>query len=520
MYTHITKHIVLIISIILTIFTGCNQNSGKSQSPQKTDEVKIGSRGILHKPVEIPEDTSVPCEKEKKRKEIAERMDKLDMLYSARVAVDKDPSMLEIPIHLKHHFGKEFIVAETPPEIEFVIVPVEPRFLAVYNNQEVSGWWGNYCQSNYYAPAGKFYSAVADHGAYDAHIYLVEYDSAARTIRCIPEVNISLGKTREQFGDGILHGWLDIYQSRHLSRPHLWFCTYWSKFPEPEEVDYATGYDGGHIISYDMKTGDYVDYGAPLLRTSWPYHRVDTKRGIMYAVSLFGEFLAWDINEQKTIWAGYLPGNMKWYTRAILLDEITGFVYTTDADESDTKRHIIKYDPFKNRFFKLDCHMPPNTLTGQHDPMRAQTRHRGPDELIWGVTNSGELFAFDPDNEKVTGMGINWPGDQRYTCCLERSPGGRYIYYQVQSYTAGAPVIQYDTKTGIRKVLAFMLPYYYDRYGYIPTGSYSLKLDDKGEKLFVLWNGAFTEYKDDLGVGRWGHCSVMVMNIPESERGE
>ena len=164
--------------------------------------------------------------------------------------------------------------------------------------------------------------------------------------------------------------------------------------------------------------------------------------------------------------------------------------------------------------------MPQNTLTGQHDPMRAQTRLRGPDELIWGVTNSGELFAFDPDNEKVSGRGINWPGDQRYTCCLERSPSGRYIYYQVQSYSAGAPVIQYDTKTGIRKVLAFMLPYYYDRYGYIPTGSYSLKLDDKGEKLFILWNGAFTEYKDDLGVGRFGHCSVMVMNIPENERKE
>ncbi|MBT4482574.1 MAG: hypothetical protein HOC71_02730, partial [Candidatus Latescibacteria bacterium] len=43
-------------------------------------------------------------------------------------------------------------------------------------------------------------------------------------------------------------------------------------------------------------------------------------------------------------------------------------------------------------------------------------------------------------------------------------------------------------------------------------------LDDKGEKLFILWNGAFTEFKPDLGVGRFGHCSVTVLNIPESER--
>ncbi len=81
-------------------------------------------------------------------------------------------------------------------------------------------------------------------------------------------------------------------------------------------------------------------------------------------------------------------------------------------------------------------------------------------------------------------------------------------------------MIQYDTKTGIKKILAFLRPYYYETYGYIPTGSYSLKLDDRGENLFMLWNGAFTDYAPDIGVKCFGHCAVMFMHIPESERME
>lgn len=504
----------------MIIILSCEHGQEKHDTVSPETPASVGPKGILHRSVEEVNVPGEPCEREQRRREIAERMDRTGLLYSARVVVDSDPAMLEIPAGLEQHFGKEFSVAKTPPEIAFGIVPVEPKFLRVYNNQDESGWWGNYCQSNYYAPTETFYSGVADHGTYDAHIYLVEYDTAKREIRCLPEVNLSLGRTPDMFGDGILHGWLDFYRSRHLERPHLWFCTYWAKFPEPSEADYATGYDGGHIVSYDMATREYVDYGAPLPRTSWPYHRVDTKRGMLYAVSLRSEFLAWEIEDQKTIWAGYLPDGMIWYNRSIMLDEHTGYVYTINAHETDTEHRLIRYDPGKNRFSLLDCGMPENTATGTIDPMRAQTRHRGPDGLIYGVTSTGELFAFDPDNEAVIDKGINWPGDMRYTCSLERSPGGRYVYYQVMDYSQGAPVMQYDTRTGAKKVLAFTRSFYYDKYGYIPTGSYSIKLDDTGDTLFMVWNGAFMDYSDDIGVQRWGHCSVMVMEIPESERVE
>ena len=75
-----------------------------------------------------------------------------------------------------------------------------------------------------------------------------------------------------------------------------------------------------------------------------------------------------------------------------------------------------------------------------------------------------------------------------------------------------------NPKTGTKKVLAFVYPYYSEKYGYIPTGSYSFKLDSSGKFLFMVWNGAFIEPADDIGVDFWGHCSIMLLYIPESER--
>ena len=103
---------------------------------------------------------------------------------------------------------------------------------------------------------------------------------------------------------------------------------------------------------------------------------------------------------------------------------------------------------------------------------------------------------------------------------MARSPQGRYLYYNIMSYQDGSPVIQYDTKTDTRKVLAFLYPYYHAKYGYIPTGSYSFALDEHGAGLFIVWNGAFIHPAPNIGVDFWGHCSIMYLKIPESERME
>ncbi len=526
---------VAVLMAACVFVSGAGMVPAQSKTPAAK---KIGPKGVLHKGMKTIEAKVTPSAAEQKKKEVAERLDKAGLLYTGKVVVDEDAKMLEPMEHIKKFVGSDIVIAKTPPKVEFAVVPVEPLFLGespVKSKSSISnepGPWSNWSQANFDSRTGKFYSSVGDHGKYDAHILLVEYDPAAKKVKCLPEVNKVLGRTKNQFAEGKIHGWLDFYKSKDIDKAHLWYCTYWAKYNEPDEEDYATGYDGGHVMSYDVMTGDIVDYGVPLKRASWPYHRVDTKRGIMYGVGMFGEFLAWDINKQETMWAGYLPTGMGWWERAILIDDVTGMVYTSNRDAAaDPALHIIKYDPFKNRFFKLNCHVPDETLTGNRGgkpggptQMRAQTRTRGSDGLFWCTSYNGLLFTFDPAKEETVSKGYNWPGEQRYTASMDRSPKGRYVYYlpgaHGHGYSDGSPVVQLDTRTGTKKVLAFMFPYFYDKYGYTPGGTFSIKLDDKGERLFVLWNGAFVEYDPNKSSDTFGQCSVMVINIPAGERAE
>jgi len=101
------------------------------------------------------------------------------------------------------------------------------------------------------------------------------------------------------------------------------------------------------------------------------------------------------------------------------------------------------------------------------------------------------------------------------------SPDEKYLYYipaaHGKSHLEGTPVVQFNIKTGTRKVLAFLFPYFHNKYGYIPSGTFCLKLDEKGEKLFALFNGAFAEY-DTASGDVFGDPSVIVIDIPASER--
>ncbi len=121
---------------------------------------------------------------------------------------------------------------------------------------------------------------------------------------------------------------------------------------------------------------------------------------------------------------------MGWWVRAIMIDENTGMVFTTNQDPRDKERHFIKYDPSKNRFSQLDAHVPPETVTaskgqkaGGYNHMRSQTRRVGPDGLFRCITYGGQLFTFDPVKEEVVDRGRNWPGKETYTCSMDRSPG-------------------------------------------------------------------------------------------------
>jgi hypothetical protein len=254
---------------------------------------------------------------------------------------------------------------------------------------------------------------------------------------------------------------------------------------------------------------------------------MDRERGLMFAVGMFGEFMCYDIPNRRIRYAGYLPQGMRWFWRTMLVDEETGFVYSTNNLPSETAVHFIRFEPIKNRFFKMNSKVPPNRITGKYGQMRAHTKQKTKDGAFIAVISAdtagsgGELFKFYPAEDRIEDLGLCWEGDNRYTASLALSPDEKYLYYipaaHGKTYLEGAPLVQFNLETQKRKVIAFLFPFFYDKYGYIPGGTYSISLDEKGESLIILLNGAFSEYTQD-GRDTFGDPSLMVVHIPASER--
>ncbi len=93
----------------------------------------------------------------------------------------------------------------------------------------------------------------------------------------------------------------------------------------------------------------------------------------------------------------------------------------------------------------------------------------------------------------------------------------RYIYYFPVGHPKDredAPIIQYDVKTGKRKVICWLRDYYFDKYGYWVNGTYGLAITKDGSTIVACMNGSFQGYE----VSGYGHPSLFVINIPEEER--
>ena len=202
----------LIVSFVIVALVGCGPKAENppaeqaSAAPAQAPE-KVGPFGILHRgsATDIPEPAALSAS-EAKRKEIALRLDKEKLLESFKVVEDRSEEMLRAPENIRPFVGKDIVMAKEPPAVEFAIVPARPLFFAEPPAGNTVGPWSNWSQAAFHEKTGRFYSSVGDHGAYDAHTYIVEYDPAAKSLRCLPEINHVLGRTAAVFGEGKIHG--------------------------------------------------------------------------------------------------------------------------------------------------------------------------------------------------------------------------------------------------------------------------------------------------------------------------
>jgi hypothetical protein len=73
--------------------------------------------------------------------------------------------------------------------------------------------------------------------------------------------------------------------------------------------------------------------------------------------------------------------------------------------------------------------------------------------------------------------------------------------------------VQFDVKTGKKKVLAFLHEVFWEKHGYALDGCFGSALDEKGERFFISWDGFRRGHPRGMEA-----CSLTVVHIPAAER--
>lgn len=414
------------------------------------------------------------------------------------VLTDSSPEFLQGPAEL----SPGTVVAKTPPTVDFLYYP----------NQNYPGkpWsnWGDGCVAG-----GKFYSAVGDHLAIDkrqeqphgtgtAHVY--EYDPETKTLRSLVDVARLLDLPQGHYTPGKIHSRVDMG-----SDGWLYYATHRGS---PRAANDENHYRGDWIFRTNPATGkSEVVVTAPVPKHSIPNGLLDPQRLIYYGGTAAGpdaqeqgiQFFAYDVKGKKLLYAG--PDGP---ARYMMLARSTGRLYYVPGN---TDGQLMVYDPAQGGS--------PKPVQGVTMGIRAATEETKDGKIYTVSIGQGaadaDIWEFDTKTEEARKIGTVAVGHTAYVASIDIDPTGRYLYYVPGAHGSGpvdgTPVVQFDIKTGQRKVIAFLSPYYENKYGFSLKGTYSTALSEDGSKLFVTFNTS-------RGTRAWDCCGLAVIHIPESER--
>src|SRR5262245_44563726 len=383
-------------------------------------------------------------------------------------------------------------VAREPPAVDFAYCPGQ-----TYAGHPWSAW-GDSLFAN-----GKYYASLGDHLAPPGNAFVWEYDPKAKSFRQLLDLRKLLALPDGHYTPGKIHTRLDLgadgwlYMGTHRG--------------STKATTDATFYQGDWIVRVHPESGkSEVVVRGPVPKHCLPTGITDPKRLIFYAGTAPGDredsgrFLAYDLANRKVLCDA--PDGP---SRCIVLAQSTGRVYYCQG--KDGEGQLVRWDPARGGN--------PEPIPGRIG-MRAASEET-PQGVVYTVSQgrSGSeptLSAFEVRSERVTELGPASVGTQGYITSLDADPSGRFLYYIPGAHGGadadGSPVVQYDTREKRRKVVAFLHPFFKEKYGLTPVGTYSVALDPAGERLFVTWNVRRGDAR------AWDCCALTVIHILESER--
>ncbi len=389
--------------------------------------------------------------------------------------------------------GKDIDIAKTPPKVDFLYYPGQNYEARIWSN------WGDGL-----AVHGKYYSAIGDHNAPQGNAFVYEYDPGKKAMRLLVNLREVIGRLLGYL-PGKIHSRIDVGKDGML-----YFSTHRGSTRTTTDKQ---GYKGDWIIRCDPKSGksEIVAY-APVPKHCIPTSVLDPDRLIFYGGTAPGtdakvqdvQFFAYDVQKKKLLYS--CP---KGPSRYMIFSKSTGKVYYVPGTGTMIGQ-LMRFDPKKGG--------PPEKIKAELG-LRAATRET-PRGFVYTVSKAPRggqsyLYAFNTKTEKATKLGPAAVGSSTYITTIDADPTGRYLYYIPGAHGGserdGAAVVQYDIKKRRRKVIAFLHPYFKDKYGAILRGTFSSAVDPKGDKLYITWNVS-------RGSRAWDCCALTVLHIPKSER--
>ena len=407
------------------------------------------------------------------------------------VVTDTSDDFLKPPATLR----EGVTVAKAAPTIDFLYFPGQTYPGKPWSN------WGDGSVAN-----GKYYTAVGDHLAPQGNGFVFEYDPAAKKLRQLVDVRKLLNLPEGHYTPGKVHSRVDMG-----SDGWLYFASHRGSEGVTTEANH---YKGDWIMRCDPVSGKAeVVAHAPVPKHSIPCSVLDPDRLIFYGGTAAGRdvkdegirFLAYDLKNRKVLHNG--PDGP---ARYLIFAKSTGRVYYTPGNEKAGVGPLMRFDPATGG--------PPVKIPGTIG-IRAATDET-PQGVVYTVSQGqggrdAHLFAFHTKTEQVEDLGPAAAASNTYIASLDADPTGRYLYYVPGAHGGGdkdgSAVVQFDTKTRTKKVIAFLHPFYQQKYGCTPVGTYSTAVDPKGDRLYVTWNV-------NRGGRAWDCAALTVIHIPEAER--
>ncbi|NDC62550.1 MAG: hypothetical protein EBZ59_00850 [Planctomycetia bacterium] len=410
------------------------------------------------------------------------------------IVTDSSPEFLKVPGRAPLADG--VVIAREPPSIDFMF----------YSGQDHKGApWSNWSDGT--AVGDRYYSAISDHQSPRGTALVYEYDRKTRRLRLLCDVRRFLESTPGALPEGSDYTPGKIHSRVDLGSDGMLYLT--THRGSGKTTDDAHGFMGDWLLRVDPQaaTTDIVA-AFPIPKHCIPAGILDSTRMVYYGGTTPGTdapdkgiwFFAYDITNRKM-----LLTSANGFARNAIVSPSQGRVWW-GVGESDRKARSAA----KTEGFMYDHAT--NRITPALVPhVRSATRETA-DGWVYGTSGwNADLWAFNVKTAETKTLGNLAAGRSEYITSIDVDSTGRYLYYVPGAHGGasadGTPIMQYDTRTGARKVIAFVADYYGNTYGYIPDGSFGAALSPDDATLYVTCN--------EKG---WHACALMAVHIPASER--